>query len=332
MKNTIRWGVLGCAKIALQKVIPAIQHCTNGKVVAIASRSDEKVKDAAEKLNIARSYSSYEALLSDPEIDAVYIPLPNHLHIPWTVKAMQAGKHVLCEKPLGIDAGEVRQFITETEKFPHLKVMEAFMYRFHPQWLKAFELVKSGAIGETKTINSFFSYCNIDPLNIRNKIEAAGGALMDIGCYCVSFSRFLFNNEPVRIVSSVDRDPVMKVDRLTSAIIEFPEGKSSTFTCSTQIMPYQRVHVLGSAGHLEIEIPVNVPKDVASKVWVRTSDGTEEFIVDPVDQYTLQAEAFAQAILDDKPAPIKLQDAEGNMAAIDAIFKSARNKSWVSLE
>src|SRR5665647_1182711 len=329
MKNKIRWGILSTAKIGREKVIPGIQKSPNCSVVAIGSRNLDHAKATARLLNIEKAYGSYEELLGDPDIDAVYIPLPNILHVEWTIKAIRAGKHVLCEKPIGVSAAEASKLLQEVQKYPQLKVMEAFMYRFHPQWQKVKSLIEEGVIGEVRTIHSFFSYFNIDPKNIRNKMDVAGGALMDIGCYCVSFPRFLFSEEPTRVVSSIDRDPVMKTDRLTSAILDFKNGKTSTFTCSTQLMPYQRVHVFGDNGHIEIEIPVNAPKDAPSRVWVRTKTGTEEIVIEAVDQYTIQAELFAKAILEESPVPTELHDAVCNMKVIEAIFKSAERNGWI---
>jgi predicted dehydrogenase len=327
----VRWGILSTAKIGREKVIPGIQKSKNCTVDAICSRNLEQAKATARLLNIEKAYGTYEELLNDPDIDAVYIPLPNHLHVEWTIKAMQAGKHVLCEKPIGISSLEASKLYEEVQKYPHLKVMEAFMYRFHPQWQKVKSLIAEGMIGEVKTVHSFFTYFNIDPLNIRNNIEVAGGALMDIGCYCMSFPRFLFNAEPSRVVSMIDRDPVMKTDRLTSAMLDFGAGKTSTFTCSTQLMTYQRVHILGTKGHIEIEIPVNAPKDSSTKIWVRTKTGSEEIMIEAVDQYTIQAELFARSIIEDSPVPTNLMDAVNNMKVIDAIFESAKRNAWENL-
>ncbi|MEI6276903.1 MAG: Gfo/Idh/MocA family oxidoreductase [Prolixibacteraceae bacterium] len=328
MNNSVKWGVLSTAKIGREKVIPGIQKALNCSVVAIASRNLEQAENTAKLLNIGKAYGSYEELLNDPTIDAIYNPLPNNLHVEWTIKALQAGKHVLCEKPIGISSAEALKLQRESQKYPQLKVMEAFMYRFHPQWLTVKSKIADGVIGEIKAVQSFFSYFNIDPNNIRNNIGVAGGALMDIGCYCVSFPRFLFDSEPTRVVSCIDRDPVMKTDRLTSALLDFGGGKISAFTCSTQLMPYQRVNILGTNGHIEIEIPVNAPKDASSRVWIRTKTGSEEIVIDAVDQYQLQAEQFAQAILEDGPAPTSLTDAVNNMKVIEAIFESAEMNGW----
>jgi predicted dehydrogenase len=267
----IRWGVLSTARIGTETVIPAMQlgeYCT---VTAIASRRLEKAQAAAGQLGIEKAYGSYEELLADPDIDAVYIPLPNHLHVPWTIKALNAGKHVLCEKPIGLSAAEAQVLLSAARKFPRLKVMEAFMYRHHPQWQWAKQKVIEGEVGEVRTIQSFFSYYNADPDNIRNKADIGGGGLMDIGCYCISLSRFIFETEPWRVCGIIEEDPSMKVDRLTSGILEFSRG-TSTFTCATQLVPYQRVNIFGTKGRIEIEIPFNAPSDRPCKVWYGDSN------------------------------------------------------------
>lgn len=332
MKTKIRWGILSTAKIGMMKVTPAIQNAENCEVIAIASRDIERSKLAAEKLGIGKYYGSYEELLADPDIDAIYNPLPNHMHLGWTIKAMEAGKHVLCEKPIGLDSKEAKILSDATKNFPDLKIMEAFMYRFHPQWKKAKSLIDEGRIGTVSTVHSFFSYNNIDPDNIRNKIEVGGGGLMDIGCYCVSFPRFIFGEEPKRVVGIMNHDPVMKTDRLTSSIMEFSGGVTSTFTCSTQLMSYQRVNILGNKGHIEVEIPVNAPPDVPTRIWLRTPQGSEEIVFETVDQYSLQAEIFARAILEGTDVPTSLDDASANMAAIDAIVESSKSGKWIDIK
>lgn len=331
MEKKIRWGIISTAKIGREKVIPGIQKGSNCTVDAICSRNLEQATATAKLLNIGKAYGSYNELLKDPEIDAIYIPLPNNMHVEWTIKAMQAGKHVLCEKPIGVSGAEAQKLVEEAQKYPQLKVMEAFMYRFHPQWTKVKSIIAEGVIGEVKAVQSHFSYFNIDPKNIRNNADVAGGALMDIGCYCVSFPRFLFESEPLRVVSCIDRDPEWKTDRLTSAMLDFGGGKISTFTCSTQLMPYQRVNIFGTEGHIEIEIPVNAPNDASSKIWIRTKTDSEEIVVGAVDQYTIQAEQFAKSILENSTVPTSLNDAVGNMKVIDAIFESAKDNCWKSI-
>jgi len=331
MNKIIRWGVLGTAKIGREKVIPGLKRSRYCNVVAIASRNPEQAKKTALLLNIEKAYGSYEELLNDTEIDAVYIPLPNHLHIEWAIKSLKAGKHVLCEKPIGLSAAEAVELLKVSQTFPTLKVMEAFMYRFHPQWEKVKALISENTIGDVKTIHSFFSYYNVDPDNIRNKDGVGGGALMDIGCYCISFARFILNLEPNRIMGIMDIDPTMKTDRLTSGILDFSKGITSTFTCSTQLMPYQRVQILGTDGHIEIEIPVNAPIDASTHIWLRTKNNSQEFVIEPVDQYSLQGDYFSETISNNKPTRFSLNDTIANMKVIDAIVESARKDSWVKL-
>jgi len=291
----IRWGVLGNAKIAREKVIPAMAKCEFAEVVRVASRPD------------------YEALLADASIDAVYIPLPNHLHVPWSIRAAEAGKHVLCEKPIGMSAAEVRELIAVRDR-TGAKIGEAFMSRTHPQWIRAREIARSGEIGEVRVLSGMFSYFNRDPKNIRNSVEAGGGALMDIGCYPITHSRMIFGEEPVRVSASMERDPEFGTDRLTSAILEFPSGRC-VFTVSTQLVPYQRMHIMGTKGRIEIEIPFNAPPDRPTRILV--NDRVEEFPV--CDQYTIQGDLFSRAILDDGEVPVTLEDAEKNMRVIDRI-------------
>lgn len=327
----VRWGILSTAKIGVQKVIPAMQKGENIIVKAIASRTIEKANKVADLLQIEKRYGSYEELLADPEIDAIYNPLPNHMHVPWTIKALEAGKHVLCEKPIGLNAAEAKLLVDATHKFPHLKVMEAFMFRFHPQWQKAKELVLSGAIGEVKTLKSFFSYYNVATDNIRNQVGIGGGALMDIGCYCISFPRFIFNEEPEKAISNMDIDPVMKIDRLTSAMLRFPSGKTSTFTCSTQLMPHQRAIIFGDKGKIEVDIPVNAPPTETVKITLETKENKEIFSFAPIDQYTLQGDTFSNAVLQNEAVPTPLSDAVNNMKVIDAIVESSKKNQWIDL-
>jgi predicted dehydrogenase len=315
----VRWGILSTAKIAREKVIPAMQLGTYCEVVAIASRNREQAQETASRLHIPVVYGSYEELLSDADIDAVYIPLPNHLHVEWAIKAIQAGKHVLCEKPIALSSEEAGQLLQAAQANPAIKVMEAFMYRFHPQWVMAKKLVDDGRIGTLKTIHSFFSYYNADPNNIRNQKHMGGGGMMDIGCYCVSLARFLFNSEPLRVMGHVTIDPVLQTDTMTSGILEFAAG-TATFTCSTQLMPYQRVQILGTDGRVEIEIPFNAPPNQVTRLWLYTKNGMEEMTFEPVDQYTLQGDLFSQAILNNTPVPTPLQDAINNMKVIEEVL------------
>ena len=327
----VRWGILSTAKIGREKVIPAIQRGAFCEVVAIASRNKEAARAEANRLNISKAYGSYEELLSDTEVDAVYIPLPNNLHVEWAIKSLEAGKHVLCEKPVGLSSSDALQLMEVANRHPHLKVMEAFMYRFHPQWKHAKALVDNGKIGELKTVESFFSYYNIDPNNIRNQRNAGGGGLMDIGCYSVSLSRFLFGREPERVFGIMEYDPQSQTDRLTSGILDFATG-TSTFTCSTQLAPHQRVNILGTNGRIEIEMPFNPPPDKESRIWLHSKTGSEEIVFEPVDQYTIQGDLFSKVILDDTLAPVGLEDAVNNMRVIESIVKSSEDGAWKNLK
>ena len=327
----IRWGVLGVARIATEKVIPAMQRGEWTEVTAIASRDINKARAAAAKLGIAKAYGAYDELLADPEIDAVYNPLPNDLHVPWTRKAAERGKHVLCEKPIALSADEARTLLDVRER-TGVKMQEAFMVRTHPQWLKVRELVAGGAIGELRSMLGEFSYFNRDPSNIRNLPAAGGGALMDVGCYLVNTSRFLFGHEPKRAIGLVDRDPDMGIDRLTSIVLDFGSGHC-TGTCSTQLVPYQRMHLFGTSGRIELPIPFNAPPDRPCQIVVDsgadlfgTSASTIE--IDTCNQYTIQGDLFSRAILMGEDVPSPLEDAVKNMACIDAIFRSAESGRW----
>jgi predicted dehydrogenase len=328
--DKVSWGVLSTARIGVEKVIPAMQKGAYCKVTAIASRDAAKGKSLARRLGIPRAHDSYEALLADEKIDAVYIPLPNHLHVEWSIKALEAGKHVLCEKPIGMNATEAEKLLAASRKYRKLKIMEAFMYRHHPQWKKARQLVTEGGIGELTTIQSFFSYYNRDPANIRNRPELGGGGLMDIGCYCISLARFLFGAEPKRVFGHVEWDPELKIDRHASGILDFGTGRS-TFTCSTQLTPYQRVNIFGTQGRIEIEVPFNAPPDRPCRMWYETKGQTETITLPVCDQYTIQGDLFSQAILNDTDVPTPLADAVGNMKVIEAIFASAGAGAWRKL-
>lgn len=321
--------MLGAAKIAREKVIPAMQQGTHCDVAAIASRDPERAAAAALDRGIEKSFGSYEELLEAPDIDAVYIPLPNHLHVPWAVKALDAGKHVLCEKPIGLSASEARKLAEAAETNRHLKVMEAFMYRHHPQWQRAKKIVDEGQIGDLRTINSIFAYYNDDPANVRNQADIGGGGLMDIGCYCISLARFLFGAEPRRVTGIMDVDPDLRVDRLTSGVLEFGGG-TSTFTCATQLTPHQRVHIFGTTGKIEIEIPFNAPQGESTRIHVTTGDHSAVITLPPSDQYTIQGDLFARAVLERTPVPVPLEDAVSNMHVIDAIRESAASGTWIS--
>lgn len=328
--NKIRWGVLSTSNFALTKVIPALLKGSHLEVAAIASRDLNKAQAAAKRFGITKAYGSYEELLADPGVDVIYNPMPNHLHVPWSIKALEAGKHVLCEKPIGLNAAEAQQLLDVSKKYPKQKVMEGFMYRHHPQWHRAKQLVEDGEIGELRTIQSFFSYFNADPKNIRNQADIGGGGLMDIGCYNISLSRYIFGEEPRRALGILEFDPNFKTDRIASGILDFGRG-TSTFTCSTQLASYQRVNILGAEGRIEIEIPFNAPPDRPCKMWHQTKDRIEEIEFEICDQYTIEGDLFSLAVINDTPVPTPLEDAVANMKAIEAVFESGRSERWVEI-
>jgi predicted dehydrogenase len=323
MSEPVRWGVLGAAKIALTKVIPGMQGTASCDVVAIASRDADRASAAAERAGVERSYGTYEALLADPDIEAVYIPLPNHLHAEWTIKAAQAGKHVLCEKPLALTAAEA-QTMVDACRDADVLLMEAFMYRLHPSWLQVRELVDSGRIGELRAIQGVFSYTNRDPADIRNVPEYGGGALMDIGCYPINVARMLFGSEPTGVQSAIHRDPEFGIDDLTSAVLDFA-GRQATFTCSTQLEPDQWIVLMGTTGRILVEIPFNIPPDRSTRLVItesgRRHDPAHEVIeVAAADQYGRQGEAFSAAVRGAAPLPTTPEDAVANMSVIERIF------------
>ena len=327
----VKWGVLGVAKIGVEKVIPAMQLGEVSEITAIASRDLGKAKAAADKLGIARAYGSYEDLLADSDIEAVYNPLPNELHVPWTLRALEAGKHVLCEKPIGLDAAEARPLIEARNRSGKL-VAEAFMVRFHPQWRRAHELAQDGTIGETQAIQTFFSYRLLDPDNVRNR-PPGGGGLYDIGCYAILTARYIFAAEPTRVISTIDWDPKFKTDRLASALLEFPGGRQLTFTVGTQTSAHQRVTIVGDAGRIEVMVPFNPSPDRPTEIAI--DDGAdligggrkvEQFPA--CDQYTLQGDAFSRAIVEGSPLEFPIEDAIANMRVIDALFRSAKTGLW----
>jgi predicted dehydrogenase len=331
MIRKVRWGVLGGADIAVKKVIPAMQRGHWCEVAALASRDMQKAEQVAGALNIQKAYGSYEDLLADPDIEAVYNPLPNHLHVPWSIRCAEAGKHVLCEKPVALDAGEARQLL-QVRARTGVKIGEAFMVRTHPQWLRTRELIRAGRIGELRSIQGFFSYFNTDPANIRNVHAWGGGGLMDIGCYPINTSRFILGEEPRRVMALVERDPEMRIDRLVSCLLDFSSGQS-VFTCATQLVPYQRMQFFGTRGRLEIEIPFNAPNDRPCRIFL--DDGADLFgqgvqieTFPACDQYTIQGDLFSRAVRGEGEVPVSVEDAVRNMAVLDALARSAESGGW----
>lgn len=323
MSRKVRWGVLGAAKIATAKVIPGMQRCEHAEIAAIASRTLAKAEAAAQQLGIPKAYGSYAELLADPEIDAIYNPLPNHLHVRWSILAARAGKHVLCEKPIAMDVAETLDLIAVRNQTGVL-IGEAFMVHVHPQWLRVRDLIVQGEIGELHAMNCVFGYRNIDSGNIRNQLRTGGGALMDIGCYPIHCARWIFDQEPARVSAFIDRDPEFGTDRVISALLDFPWGQAA-FTCGTRIAPYQRMTFHGEFGCIEVEIPVNAPPDKETRIFVTRMGATRTETFPVCDQYTLQGDAFSRAIIgeEDAEVPVPLENALANMKVIEALFRAA---------
>jgi predicted dehydrogenase len=323
----LRWGVLSTARIGRTKVIPGIAAAEHCEVVAIASRDAAAAEQVAGVLGIPRVHGSYEALLDDPTVDAVYIPLPNHLHAPWAIAALEAGKHVLCEKPLALTAAEAERMIEASERADR-RLMEAFMYRLHPSWVAVRRMLADGRIGRLTAVQSWFSYYNDDPGNIRNILAVGGGALYDIGCYNVNLSRMLFGAEPVRVEAMIVRDPVGGTDTLTAGLLDFG-GAVATFACSTRAEDDQRVDIYGTDGRISIEIPFNIPPDRPTRIIVASggeppvAPATEILTFAAADPYTVEAEAFATAVLEGRPVPVPPADAVANLRVIERLFAAA---------
>jgi predicted dehydrogenase len=329
MPNPLRWGILSTSKFARTKVIPALKRAESLTVAALASRDAGKAREHADTFGIPKAYGSYEELLADPDIDIVYNPLPNHLHVPWSIEAAKAGKHVLCEKPLAMNAKEFAPLIEARDRYG-VKIGEAFMVASHPQWIWTRGAILDGGIGQLRAVQGFFSYNNVDPANIRNIADYGGGAIMDIGCYPIFTSRWIIGRNPIRVCAQVERDPRFQTDRLSSALLDFGDIQCQ-FTCSTQINGYQRMHFHGTKGRIEIEIPFNAPPDAPTKVFLGNGFQLEELTFPICDQYTLEGESFSAAVRNDSEVPVPLEFALGNMQTIDAVFQSGRERCWIDV-
>ena len=328
----VKWGIISTANIGVEKVLPGMLKSKDLEIVAISSRKLKTAQEWAGKLGIPKAYGSYEEMLADPEIEAVYNPLPNHLHVPLTLAAAKAGKHVLCEKPIAITAAEAKQL----KKIRNVHVAEAFMVRHATQWIAARDLVKKKKIGEVRAIQVLFSYFNRDPKNVRNMADIGGGGIMDIGCYMTIFSRWMLGAEPKRVVGLIERDPGFGTDRLASAILDFGDGRRSVWTTSTQLAPAQRFTVLGTKGRLEVEIPCNAPNDRPCRIIVDDGrdlvGGGREVIEFPTcDQYRLQGEMFSKAVRGEGKLAMTLDESIANMKVLDALFASEKSGGWVGV-
>jgi len=334
--DKLRWGVLGVSNFAVRKIIPAVRHCEHAVIHGIASRDSERARASADELGIPKSYGSYEALLGDPEIDVVYNPLPNHLHVPWSIRAAEAGKHVLCEKPVALSTAELRSLIKARDEVK-VQIAEAFMIRHHPQWLRVRELIANGSLGEVRAVSICFSYFNRNATNVRNVADYGGGGMWDIGCYAVNVARLVFGWEPVRGVGSLELDPEFGVDRLASGILEFANGAQAVFVCSTQMTPYQRVQILGTKGRVEVEVPFNAVPGEGMRLFIDDGSdvkgsGVRAETVAVCDQYTLEADSFSRAVRGEEKLVNSLEDTFGNTATLEALFRSAASGKWETPE
>lgn len=331
MKTTLNWGILSTANFALTRIIPDMKHCKFANITAIASRNVEKAKSAAEAMDIPKFYGSYEELLADPDIDVIYNPLPNHMHVPWTIKAAEAGKHVLCEKPLAITADEAQSLI-EVRDRTGVYIQEAFMVGTNPQWIEARNRIRNGRIGKTRSILGHFTYMNKDSSNYRNTPGVGGGGLYDIGCYLIFASRFFFDEEPTRAIGVFEWDASFGVDVLVSFMLDFPSGQA-IHTCGTQSAHRQKLHIEGSDARIEIMVPFNPPNNASSGFIIDDGsnfflDNAEKVMFEPFNQYVIQGDSFSEAILNRTPQPISLESTVNNMKVIDAIFRSEKSQKW----
>lgn len=325
----LRWGVLSTADIAEQRLIPAMQASAYCELLGVASRSAEKARAFADKLAIPLAFDSYEALLASDKIDAVYNPLPNHLHVPFTIKAIEAGKHVLCEKPIALNSVQAQELLEVCAEHPQIKVMEAFMYRFHPQWQHVLSLIGEGALGTVRSIDSNFTFFNQDPDNVRNQTGVGGGALMDVGCYCISVARSVYGRQPRRVLALSTVDAQFGIDHSTKGLLDFGDGIASFF-CSMQSTPSQAVNIIGEKASLSLTTPF-YRQDTPTSIQIQDADGSNTLVFEHCDHYQAQVDAFSQAVIKDQPVPTPLRDALENMQVIDALARSAEQGSWYTL-
>jgi len=326
----LRWGIMGCAKIARKSVIPGIQQSDRGVVAAIASRSEMKARETAAQLGIPKYYGNYEELLADESIDVVYIPLPNNMHKEWVIRAAEAGKHVLCEKPFAMNAGEAEEMVQACER-AGVKLAEAFMYRHHPRYNRIREIVESGEIGFIRGIHGTFTYNNAaDLANFRNSKELGGGAIYDIGVYPISAARYILGTEPeAATVHAMFSEQHGDVDMMASGLLEFPNKIALTFDCAMWADYRNTLEILGSDGRIEIPSAFVAGPDKPSHFNVIAGGVNHRIEARDVNPYSEQADDLAAAILDGKPQKFAANDAIHNMRVVDACLKSARTRTRV---
>lgn len=337
MTKRLRWGVLGTAGIARGQVIPAIRGSSNGEVVAVAGRDPERTRAFARDLDIPRAVDGYEALVADPGIDAVYIPLPNGAHAQWAIRSAEAGKAVLCEKPLAMDAAEAQR-VADVFAARGVPLMEGFMYRFHPQNVRVLELVRSGAVGEVREVRAHLSVHLMDPpdpRNVRFDPAIGGGALLDMGCYTASIVRRIFGEEPETVQGWLDIDPSFGVDVSAAAILGYGGGRLGTMTCSFRAGGQGTCTIVGTKGTIEVPRAIIPGMDTRAPeglvVLVDTDGRRREEVFAPVNQYRLMAEAFAEAVIAGRPVPYAPADAVANMRVLDAVARSAADGARVAI-
>jgi D-xylose 1-dehydrogenase (NADP+, D-xylono-1,5-lactone-forming) len=320
----VRWGVLSAANIGVKFVIPAIRASSNGRLVALASRNPQRAQEVFAQLPELRIYDDYESLVNDPDIEAIYNPLPNSLHAEWTIKALQARKHVLCEKPLAVTAAQGKTMI-DTARANGVLLMEAFMYRFHPQTIWALEQIHAGRIGPVRLVHSSFSFNLLHPPrphDIRLQASLAGGSLMDVGCYAVNFCRAVYGHAPIAVGARVYAPGMDEVERSANAVLDFGEGQFGLIDSSFELPRRQIVEAIGERGTLTIHVPFT-PGTAETIVTVALEDQTISQRIPGVDQYRLEVEHFAACVRSGTPPALRLEESLENLATIEAIYTSA---------
>lgn len=323
-----RWGILSTAKIARDHLLPAIAASENGVVAAIASRDPARARQLADRWNAPHAFGSYEDLLASVEVDGVYIPLPTSQHVEWAAKAIEAGKHVLVEKPLALKAADIAPLIALRDRHKVL-VSEAFMVVHHPQWLKVRALIAEGTIGRLRHVQGAFSYFNVDPHNMRNQLDLGGGALPDIGVYPVVTTRFTTGGEPVRVQATIERDATFGTDIYSSVRADFG-GFELSFYLSTQMAARQVMVFHGDKGFIEIASPFNAGLYDDQRVTLHNQDhdAAQLFRFPGAQQYRLQVEAFVRAAAGGRDRVFMLEDSVANQKVIDAIFRAGTHDGW----